>query len=127
MLLGYIARMIGLMWASISIVAWLSGSTALQARAHNRPFDPGLALAILAMTMITFHLYASFTIASTPYSIKSLLIPIVDLMLLEAAAWTIRKRIRAGNRCLTSGALVLAGSLSFWIWYVSYLGGLVPR
>lgn len=119
--------MISLVWASASFALWLSGSTILQARARNRPFDLGLAFAILALTMISFHLYGSFTIASTPYSAKSLLVPTMDLVLLDLAVLSVKKRVRVGNRFMASSALVLFGSLSFWIWYVGYLGGLLAR
>ena len=119
--------MINLVWASVSLAAWLSGSTILQARARNQPFDLRLAFAILALTMITFHLYGSFMIASTTYSAKSLLIPFIDLILLNFAALSVKKRMRLGHRFVVSFTLILFGSLSFWVWYVDYLGGLLPR
>jgi mannose/fructose/N-acetylgalactosamine-specific phosphotransferase system component IID len=114
-------------WAAAGLVAWFTGSTVLQTRAKNKPFDIATGVAILALTVISFHFEASVMLASPAQYLESIIATFLDVVLLLAAIFVLKKRVSPNTSYFALAILVTLGSMAFWFWYIGWLGGLAPR
>lgn len=120
-------EIIGILWPTGSLIAWLAGATTLQTRARSRPVDLRLNAMVLLLTIVSFHLVAYIDIAARRNSLSMAAIPLLDIALLIVALVGIKRRVRLTERSFWMFTLVFFGSVSFWIWYVESIGGLVPK
>ncbi len=117
---------IGFFWPTSSAFAWLAGAAVLQTRARQRPLDLRLNAMVLMLTVVTFHLVAYVDIATRRRALSMAAIPLLDVVLIVVALVGIKRRVQLTERCFWMYLLIFVGSISFWIWYVEALGGLVP-
>jgi len=122
-----VLELIGIVWPTGSVVAWLAGAAALQTRARRRPLDLRLNAMVLMLTIVTFHLVAYMDIAARRRALSMTAIPFLDVALIIVALVGIKRRVQLTERSFWMFTLVFFGSLSFWVWFVEALGGLVPR
>ena len=117
---------IGFVWPTSSVFAWLAGATVLQTRARRHPLDLRLNAMVLMLTVVTFHLVAYVDIATRRQALRMAGIPVLDIILIVVALVGIKRRVQLTERCFWMYTLIFIGSASFWVWYVEALGGLVP-
>ncbi len=121
------AQILGVVWPAGSVLAWLTGSAILQSRARNRPIDIRLNIAIFLLTVSTFHLIAYTHLAMTKQALSMQIIPAFDILLILITFIMVQLRVRSIILSLEMFALVCVSSISFWIWYISAIGGLLPK
>jgi hypothetical protein len=119
--------MLDFIWGAAGLLAWFTGSTMLQTRAKNRPFDIALGLSVLALTMIAFHFEAVVMLANPAQYSGAVVATIFDIALATGAIVMVRKRVLPDRAFFSLSILIFLGSLSFWFWYINLLGGLTPR
>ena len=122
-----LAQIFGVIWPASSVLAWLTGSAILQSRARSRPIDVRLNIAIFLLTVSTFHLIAYAHLAMTKQALSVQIVPAFDVLVILITFIMIQLRVRSIVLSFEMFFLVCAGSISFWIWYISAIGGLLPK
>ena len=125
--MALLLEIVNVVWPAGSAVAWFTGSTILQTRARRQPLDLRLNLMVLMLTVVAFHLVAYINIAAQKQAVNLAAIPLLDVALTIVALVGIKRRTKLTERCFWMYTLIFFGSLSFWTWYVLFLGGLVSR
>ena len=82
--------------------------------------------AVGELGVIANDLVAYIDIATRKQSLSMAAIPLLDVVLIVVALVGIKRRVQLTERCFWMYTLIFIGSLSFWVWYVEALGGLVP-
>ncbi len=121
------SQILGIIWPAGSIIAWLAGAAMLQTKARKMPIDLPLNISIFMLTVATFHLIAYTQIATVGEDSTVQAMPFFDVFIIFAALIVIKSRVQSLGLVFKMFILILAGSISFWLWYINAIGGLLPK
>lgn len=121
------SQILGIIWPAGSIIAWLAGATMLQTKARKTPIDLPLNISIFMLTVATFHLIAYTQVATVGGDSTLQAMPFFDVFIIFAALIMIKSRVQSLGLVFKMFILILAGSISFWLWYINAIGGLIPK